>query len=175
MKERDSFIFYRSFYESILELPEDNQKDLLLAIANYSLNFKEPELKGLSKAVWILIKPQLDANNKRYENGTKGGRPKTKKKPNNNQNKTKSEPNKNVNVNKNENILEINSEWRNNFLKHYTINLDEYLKKLSAFSLAYDMDRPEKELKQHFFNWFKTQDYKKHIVPVPHWNENRNK
>lgn len=107
MKERDSFIFYRSFYESILELPEDNQKDLLLAIANYSLNFKEPSLKGLSKAVWILIKPQLDANNKRYENGKKGGRPKTKDKPKDNQTKTKSEPNKNVNVNKNVNKKEI--------------------------------------------------------------------
>jgi len=77
--------------------------------------------------------------------------------------------------NKENNVLEINSEWRNNFFKHYQINLEEYLKKLSAFSLAYDMERPEKELKQHFFNWFKNQDYKKHEIVIPHWNENRDK
>ncbi len=103
MKKRDSFIFYRSFYESILELPEDNQKDLLLAIANYSLNFSEPNLDGLSRAIWILIKPQLDANNKRYQNGSKGGRPKTKPKPKNNQSETKPKANKNDNVNDNKN------------------------------------------------------------------------
>ena len=69
------------------------------------------------------------------------------------------------------NILEVNSEWRNQFLKHYTINLEEYNKKLSAFSIAYDMERPEKELKQHFFNWFKTQEYKKQEEVVEHWNK----
>ena len=65
--------------------------------------------------------------------------------------------------------------WRNDFLKHFTINLEEYLKRLSAFELAYDMERPEKDLKQHFFNWFGKQDYKKHEIVIPHWNENRDK
>lgn len=55
---------------------------------------------------FTLIKPQLSANNKRYEDGKKGGRPKkiktsgfSEKKPNENENE-----NENVNVNVNENV-----------------------------------------------------------------------
>ena len=66
---RDSFIFYRSFYESIKELPEENQLKVYKAISNYALNQEEIELDGISKAIFSLIKPQLDANYKKYENG----------------------------------------------------------------------------------------------------------
>jgi|DEB0MinimDraft_6_1074348.scaffolds.fasta_scaffold63744_2 hypothetical protein len=108
---RDSFIFYRSFYEAIKSLPEKEQLEIYNAIAEYSLNFNEMQLeKSLSKTIFILIKPQLDANNKRYiagqkgaEHGKKGGRPK-KQKPQNNpigdkKNYPKETPNKNDNVN----------------------------------------------------------------------------
>ncbi len=100
---RDSFIFYRSFYESIKELDEDSQYRLYKAIMEYEFEEKNSELIGVSRAIFTLIKPQLEANNKRYENGKKGGRPKTKTKPKQNQNKTKTKPNKNENVNVNEN------------------------------------------------------------------------
>jgi hypothetical protein len=53
------------------------------AIFDYCLNGKEPTLTGISKMFFMLIRPQLDANNTRYENGKKGaefgkkgGRPK---------------------------------------------------------------------------------------------------
>jgi hypothetical protein len=104
---RDSTIFYRSFYEAISELTNEQQGIVYNAIFNYALNGIEPELTGIAKTVFTLIKPQLDANNKRFENGSKGGRPKqteTKIKPNNNQNKTKTEPNNNNNVNNNVNV-----------------------------------------------------------------------
>ena len=111
---RDSAIFYRSFYESIKELSKQNQIDIYSAIFEFSFNDKKIELKGLSKSIFTLIKPQLEANNKRFENGKKGGRKRTKKEPNPNQNLTKPEPkpnqnltkpepNKNVNVNVNDN------------------------------------------------------------------------
>ena len=107
---RDSSIFYRSFYEAISELPEVNQLEVYKAVFEYTFNFKENELKGLSKTIFTLIKPQLDANNKKFTNGKNGGRPpkykqdETKEEPKNNQNETKSKANVNVNVNVNDNV-----------------------------------------------------------------------
>ena len=108
---RDSLIFYKSFYEAIKELPRDVQGEIYTAIMEYGLYGSETEqLKPIARSIFSLIKPQLDANNKRYENGCKGGRPvveenqpKTNQKPNNNQAVTKGKPNDNVNDNVNDN------------------------------------------------------------------------
>ena len=93
---RDGFIFYRSFYEGIKELPRDIQGEVLTAIMEYGLNGETTEnLKPVARAIFTLIKPQIDANNKKFENGKKGGRPpknETKEKPKNNQTKTTPEP-----------------------------------------------------------------------------------
>lgn len=70
--ERDSFIFYRSFFEAIDEVDEKQQLIVYRAIAIYALNREEPKLDGIAKVLWRLIKPQLDANWKRYDNGCKG-------------------------------------------------------------------------------------------------------
>lgn len=103
---RESFVFYESFYLAISELSAAQQSKIFQAICRYALYEEEPELKGSSAAVFRLVKPQIDANNRRYENGkkgaehgVKGGRPKNPKetpnKPLNNPNVT---PNVNVNV-----------------------------------------------------------------------------
>jgi hypothetical protein len=113
---RDSMIFYRSFYEAVKELNKEQQADIYNAIFAYSLDGENEDLSGIVKTVFTLIKPQLDANNKRFENGAKGGRPKqnkTENKPNNNQNKTKTEPNNNNNVNNNVNENVNNNENEN--------------------------------------------------------------
>jgi hypothetical protein len=113
--ERDSFIFYRSFSESIRELDPGVRCECYEAIVNYALDGAEPNADGVVMAMFRAFKPQIDANNKRYENGKKGGRPKTEPKPNQNQTITKPKPNDNqtvtdpkpnvnVNVNVNENI-----------------------------------------------------------------------
>ena len=102
---RDSFIFYRSFYEAIKDLPRDIQGEIYTAIMEYSLYGKETDnLKPVARSIFTLIKPQIDVNNKRFDNGCKGGRPlkkETKEKPSNNQKETKEKPNKNYNVNDN--------------------------------------------------------------------------
>ena len=67
--ERDSFIFYRSFYEAIKEVPDEEQLQIYKTITEYALNGNEIDNKGISKAIFTLIKPQLDANLKRYING----------------------------------------------------------------------------------------------------------
>jgi hypothetical protein len=69
MKERDSMILYRSFYEAIIELPESNQLEIMKAIFEYGFDGVEPKLSGLSKTIWILIKPNLEANRRKWENG----------------------------------------------------------------------------------------------------------
>ncbi|MBQ1293888.1 MAG: hypothetical protein IIY21_07595 [Clostridiales bacterium] len=94
---RDGFVFYRSFFESFSDLSKKDKLVLFDALCNYALNDIEPELVGVPAAIFKLLKPQVDANNRRYENGLKGGRPKknqeeTKQEPNNNQTKTKQEP-----------------------------------------------------------------------------------
>jgi len=73
---RDSIVFYRSFYEAIQDLPIEQQAQAYNAIFAYSLDESEPKLTGVVSTVFKLIKPQLDANQKRYTNGNKGGRPK---------------------------------------------------------------------------------------------------
>lgn len=96
---RDSFIFYRSFYEAISELPKENQADTYDAIMQYALNQEEVELTGVSKAIFSLVKPQLDANYKKYENGKQ-----KKSKAEAKQKQTKSKVGTNVNENVNENV-----------------------------------------------------------------------
>lgn len=94
---RDGFVFYRSFFESFEDLSKKDKLILFDALCNYALNDIVPELTGTTNAIFKLLKPQVDANNRRYENGKKGGRPKanqteTKTKPNDNQTKTKLKP-----------------------------------------------------------------------------------
>jgi hypothetical protein len=132
---RDSFIFYRSFYETISDLNDKQQLQIYKAIAEFSLNDNLINLDGLSKTIFRLIEPQLLANKKRYlnglkgaEHGLKGGRPKkqdnpeavkiiTPNKPLDNPEIT---PNKNVNENVNVNEeckLELmNDNLNNNIL-----------------------------------------------------------
>tara|TARA_S200002703_G_scaffold96071_1_gene83034 strand:- start:2038 stop:2745 length:708 start_codon:yes stop_codon:yes gene_type:complete len=102
---RDSFIFYRSFYEAIQDLPKENQLELYNAIAQYSLNFEDPKLNGLSNTIFKLIKPQLEANRQRYLNGKKpkNNQKESKEEAKKKQKRSKEEANKNVNENKNEN------------------------------------------------------------------------
>ncbi len=135
MIERDSFVFYRSFYEGIKELDFEQQGRVYNALFGYALNGEETNLTGAEKTAFVLIKPQIDANNIKYENGKKGGAPlgntnakkqsknkrkTTKKQPKNNQETTKEQPNDNIkqpNVNDNDddirnNILTINARAR---------------------------------------------------------------
>jgi hypothetical protein len=104
----DSSIFYRSFYEAIKSLPESNQLEVYNAIFEYSFNFVEVELTGLSNTIFTLIKPQLEANNKRYENGNKPKNKqngsKTEAKDEQKISKVEANKNKNVNNNKNDNV-----------------------------------------------------------------------
>lgn len=115
--ERESIVFYKSFYEAIKELDEKDRLSAFEAIIEYGLYGEEPEESGIVKAIFALVRPQIDANNKRYKNGLKGGRgnqdatelessinqDETKPEPKPNQDETKPKPNVNVNDNVNDN------------------------------------------------------------------------
>lgn len=124
---RESFIFYRSFFEALVGMENDVQGQCLMALADYALNGKEPTMTPEVRMFFTLIKPQIDANNKKYENGCKGGRPKnqteTKTKPKDNQTKTEPKPNDNVNDNvnvyKKENTIKEKRETVEKFLKSF--------------------------------------------------------
>ena len=100
---RSSFVFYNSWWEAIKNLPRDVQGDVLTAIIEYGLSGETTEqLKPIAKAMLAMVKPQIDYNNQRFENGKKGGRPpkvknqeETKQKPKNNQSGTSKKPNGN--------------------------------------------------------------------------------
>ena len=77
----ESFIFYQSFHEALKELPIEQYGKIMYAINEYALNGTMPELAGTEKAFFLLIKPQIDANNRRKEAGNKGGRPAKNEKP----------------------------------------------------------------------------------------------
>lgn len=104
--ERDSMVFYRSFYEAIKDLHAEDQVNAFHAIMEYALNGVEKCDSPTARMALILVKPQIDKNNQRFENGKKGGR-------GNNQTETKQEPNSanaepNVNDNVNDNVNVIN-------------------------------------------------------------------
>ena len=112
---KESFVFYDSFLTAIDELDSDTKLKVYEAVTHYALKGIEPELSGIAFAIFSLIKPQIDANNKKYENGIKGagfgklgGRPK-KQKPQENplgviSKNPKQTPNVNVNENDNVNV-----------------------------------------------------------------------
>ena len=177
---RDSFIFYRSFYEAISELPKENQADTYDAIMQYALNQKETELTGISKAIFSLVKPQLDANYKKYENGKQK---KSKKEANKKQNESKAETNvndnENVNVNENDNdndnvnvsdscvdgLQEVIDFYNNNIgeLTPYgLVTLEDFAKEMSSEVVIFAMQqaveskvRTIKYIKAILNNWAK--------------------
>ena len=74
---RESFVFYRSFYESIKGLPDGVQLALFRAVVAYGLDQLTPDFTGVPQqpfveAIFAGIRPQLDANHKRFLNGYKG-------------------------------------------------------------------------------------------------------
>lgn len=136
--ERESFVFYRSFFESIRDLPRDIQGEVLTAIIEYGLYGETTENpKPIAGAILKLVIPQIEANNKRYNNGKKGGRPiknKTEQEPKQNQNETKPKPNVNINDN-NKNIIKHTIHIDNNILFEQIKNLPEYLKNFQGNKL----------------------------------------
>lgn len=123
---RDSFIFYRSFFEATKPLETEQKAALFDAICRYSLDLEEIELDPICSAMFALIKPQLIANINKYKAGKKSAL--IKQKANRKGTERKQKVNKaitNVNdyVNNNLNNNDNNIYRRFN---HLSITLNEY-------------------------------------------------
>jgi len=153
-------VIYRSFYEALNGIPEQSRIEVWAAICELGFNGVEVELNGLSKTIFMLIKPQIEANNRKAiagknngylgaEHGKKGGRPRSEKpptKPTKNPQETPKKPS-NVNVNVNANVNE-----------NVNVNANANFKKWSEQDLIEAMtpykDRYPKELLNAFFNYW---------------------
>lgn len=120
--KRDSFIFYKSFYDALKHLPESDQFLVLNSIMEYHFLGKEKSLSGIPSAIWHLIRPQLDSNNRKYINGLhpkNGSKTEAKGK----QKVSKTEANVNVNENVNENV-NVNETTKKYFFNGDNFNID---------------------------------------------------
>ena len=70
--QRESFVFYRSFYDAILDLDAEQTRMLLIAVCERALNWTDVEISDkVARMAMNLIRPQLDANTKRFMDGQK--------------------------------------------------------------------------------------------------------
>ena len=153
---KDSFVFYRSFYESTKGLPDESRLRLFDNICELALNGKDIDgLHGIEINIFTLIKPQIEANNQRYENGKKGGRP-TKKTNGYKREKTIGyeieKPN--VNVNDNENVNVNDNENEND-------NKKKVFKKPTLEEIeTYCKERNNNVDSKSFFDFYEAGDWK---------------
>jgi len=114
--EKESFVFYRSFFEALQDLKDKERLKLYDAICDLALNEKETKLIGISKTIFTLIRPQIISNTKKYKDGQKGGRPKKETTGLKNKKTTgynEEKPNENVNDNENVKVNENENENEN--------------------------------------------------------------
>lgn len=152
---RDSFIFYRSFFEATKPLTKEQKAELFDAICEFALNEKKIPISDFPSAMFALIMPQLEANRVRWENWKRGWRPTNKQetiteiKPNDNQTVTKTKANVNVNVNANVNDIINNIEKDENF--NSSIKQKKQTVDFEKFRNLYDkkVGKPKAEAKRY--------------------------
>lgn len=89
--QRDSMVIYRSFYEAIKDLPAQAQAEVWKAVFELGFNFNEIELNGIAKTIFTLIKPNIEANIKRFKNGKEPKQNRSKTEANDKQEQSKME------------------------------------------------------------------------------------
>lgn len=104
--ERKQFTWYRSYYDALKEIPAEEFRAIVLAVCAYALDGEEPELSGVARAIFTLIRPTLEVGRSKAENRSRteqtsisaeqtGNRPEqTKNKPEQTENKRKQTGNK---------------------------------------------------------------------------------
>ncbi|MCH5234501.1 MAG: hypothetical protein J1E16_04345 [Muribaculaceae bacterium] len=161
--ERDSFIFYRSFYEGLKCMDEHVQLQVFTAIAEYALDGIEPtNLSKEAQGMFHVIRPQIDANNARYTNGKKGakygklgGRPRKNPVP------APTTPQYSCSFKEEADKMKGDEIWLDAVCMQNRIDREELLSRIEAFPIhceAECSDKPHKDYadaKKHFCSWMR--------------------
>lgn len=141
--ERECFIFYRSFYEAIKCMPPDVQAEIYPAICEYALFGRTPKnLSEVAKGMFTLIKPNIDVNTARFENGKKGGR-KKKSRP------ASSKDDYSLTYEQEVEQMRNDETWRKTICEDFNISAEEYDKRLSRFLDRCNDDKERKGKLHH--------------------------
>jgi len=165
-KTRDSFIFYRSFFSATKHLNQVEKAQLFEAICSYALDGNISLLEGTPQGMFELIKPQLDANRKRFENGCKKKQKisKTEAKPKQKTSKEEANVNVNVNVNHNEECKSelINDNLNNNSkgVEIDTVKTKRFIKPTIQEIKDYCLERKNNVDVNKFFNHYESNGWK---------------
>lgn len=66
--ERKQFTWYRSYYDALKEIPAEEFRAIVLAVCAYALDGEEPELSGVARAIFTLVRPTLEVGRSKAEN-----------------------------------------------------------------------------------------------------------
>lgn len=164
---RDSFVFYRSFFEAISLMPPEVQAEVYPSLVEYALNGKEPKgLSDIAQGVFILVKPNIDASIARKENGKKfgklGGRPKKGKAASSAKSKGEvpaSSSDYTLTLRQEIDQLRDDRTWNEPVCMQFHISPEDFSKRLDAFLNHCQCEfegKPHKDLgdaKRHFMSW----------------------
>lgn len=173
---RKQFTFYRSYYDAVVELPKKDQVAVILAICGYALDETEPELTGTAKAVFSLIRPNLDASRRKAESGKCGGNAK--------QTRSKLEANRKQAGSEKENEIEKENEcYKKTHArfhapsveevsaycreKGYTVDPDHFVAYYTARGWSYGKGVPMKDWQAAVRTWVKNQPAAEPPSPPP--------
>lgn len=162
---RDSFVFYRSFFEAIKRMPPEVQTEVYPALIEYALDGKEPKgLSDIAQGVFILVKPNIDASIARKENGKKfgklGGRPKKGKAASSAKGEVPAPPSDyTLTLQQEIEQLRADRTWNEPVCMQFHISPEDFNKRLDAFlnhcQCEYE-GKPHKDIndaKRHFMSW----------------------
>ena len=143
--EKESFVFYRSFFEALQHLKDKERLKVYDAICDLALNENDTELTGIAKIVFTLIRPQILSNTKKYKDGQKGaeygrlgGRPRKEKTPVGLSQETPNvNENANVNDNVNDNVNELEEKIHFAEAEYVTMTNAEYEKLVSTYGKVF--------------------------------------
>lgn len=72
----DTFVFYKSYYDAMKQLPQEQAFRLLCMLCDYVFEGRQPQAQeaGLCQMAFLLMKPTVDAACKRHEQAKAAGK-----------------------------------------------------------------------------------------------------